>query len=264
MRSGYSLPHAMMMLIPEAWENHESMSQAKKDFYRYHSCLMEPWDGPASVTFTDGKTIGAVLDRNGLRPSRFRRDRRRPGDHGLGSRGPRDRSGEDRQERAARAGKDVLGRPGKRPDRRRRGVEEQLSPRPILMGSGSTKFMVPLADLPAAPEVPGPDHDTLLHRQMAFGYTLEDLKFILGPMGSNGEEAIGSMGTDTPLAVLSDRAQPLFNYFKQLFAQVTNPPVGRDPRRTGDLGLHGRRRRGELARRRSPNHAGRSRCDADP
>ena len=85
--------------------------------------------------------------------------------------------------------------------------------------------MVPLADLPAAPEVPGPDHDTLLHRQMAFGYTLEDLKYILGPMGSNGEEAIGSMGTDTPLAVLSDRAQPLFNYFKQLFAQVTNPPL---------------------------------------
>ena len=85
--------------------------------------------------------------------------------------------------------------------------------------------MVPLADLPAAPHVPGPDHDTLLHRQQAFGYTLEDLKYILGPMGNNGEEAIGSMGTDTPLAVLSDRAQPLFNYFKQLFAQVTNPPL---------------------------------------
>ena len=108
--------------------------------------------------------------------------------------------------------------------------------------------MVPLADLPAAPEVPGPDHDTLLHRQMAFGYTLEDLKYILGPMGSTGEEAIGSMGTDTPLAVLSDRAQPLFNYFKQLFAQVTNPPAGRDPRGAGDLGLHRRRRRGEPAR----------------
>ena len=119
--------------------------------------------------------------------------------------------------------------------------------------------MVPLADLPAAPEVPGPDHETLLHRQMAFGYTLEDLKYILGPMGTNGEEAIGSMGTDTPLAVLSDRAQPLFNYFKQLFAQVTNPPLGRDPRGAGDLGLHRRRRRGQPARRRRPKPAGRSR-----
>ena len=92
-------------------------------------------------------------------------------------------------------------------------------------GKWLREHMVPLADLPAAPHVPGPDHDTLLHRQQAFGYTLEDLKYILGPMGDNGEEAIGSMGTDTPLAVLSDRAQPLFNYFKQLFAQVTNPPL---------------------------------------
>ena len=99
------------------------------------------------------------------------------------------------------------------------------SPRPIPTGKWLREYMVTLADLPPAPEVPGPDHDTLLHRQIAFGYTLEDLKYIVGPMGSAGEEAIGSMGTDTPLAVLSDRAQPLFNYFKQLFAQVTNPPL---------------------------------------
>jgi glutamate synthase (NADPH) large chain len=223
-RSGYTLPRAMMMLIPEAWENHESMSQAKKDFYRYHSCLMEPWDGPASVTFTDGKMIGAVLDRNGLRPSRFVE------------------TDDDRVIMASEVGALEID-----PDRIVR--KGRLEPGKMFLvdlqkgqivdddelknalaaehpyGKWLDKYMVPLADLPAAPEVPGPDHETLLHRQMAFGYTLEDLKYILGPMGTNGEEAIGSMGTDTPLAVLSDRAQPLFNYFKQLFAQVTNPPL---------------------------------------
>ena len=131
-RSGYTLPHAMMMLIPEAWENHESMSQAKKDFYRYHSCLMEPWDGPASVTFTDGKTIGAVLDRNGLRPSRYVEtdDGRVIMASEVGRSG--DRSRTDRQERAARARQDVPGRPGKRPDRRRRGAEKHARLGPSL------------------------------------------------------------------------------------------------------------------------------------
>ncbi len=223
-RSGYSLPHAMMMLIPEAWDHHESMSQVKKDFYQYHSCLMEPWDGPASVAFTDGRNIGAVLDRNGLRPSRYIVTK------------------DDRVIMASEVGaleiapENVLkkGRlePGKMflvdLEQGRIVDDEELkhqiaSAKPY--GKWLRQYMVALADLPPAPDIPGPDPRTLLQRQQAFGYTLEDLKFILGPMGSNGEEAIGSMGNDSPLAVLSDRAQPLFNYFKQLFAQVTNPPL---------------------------------------
>ena len=223
-KSGYSLPHAMMMLIPEAWDHHESMSQVKKDFYQYHSCLMEPWDGPASVAFTDGKNIGAVLDRNGLRPSRYIVTK------------------DDRVIMASEVGaleiapENVLkkGRlePGKMflvdLEQGRIVDDDELkhqiaAARPY--GKWLREFMVSLADLPPAPEIPGPDPRTLLQRQQAFGYTLEDLKYILGPMGTNGEEAIGSMGNDSPLAVLSERAQPLFNYFKQLFAQVTNPPL---------------------------------------
>ena len=223
-RSGYGLAHAMMMLIPEAWENHETMSQAKKDFYAYHSCLMEPWDGPASIGFTDGKVIGAVLDRNGLRPSRYWVTK-----DGLvimaSEVGALDVAPEDVV---------LKGRlePGKMflvdLEQQRIVDDEELkhsiaTARPY--GKWLRESMVPLAEVPEAPHVPGPDHETLLHRQQAFGYNLEDLKFILGPMGNNGEESLGSMGTDTPLAVLSDRPQPLFNYFKQLFAQVTNPPL---------------------------------------
>ena len=223
-RSGYSLPHAMMMLIPEAWENHESMSQVKKDFYRYHSCLMEPWDGPASIAFTDGRVIGAVLDRNGLRPSRYivTDDDRVIMASEVGAL-------EIAPERIVMKGRLEPGKMFLVDMEKGRIVDDEelkheiASARPY--GKWLGQYMVSLADLPEAPEVPGPDHDTLLHRQMAFGYTLEDLKFILAPMGTAGEEAIGSMGTDTPLAVLSDRAQPLFNYFKQLFAQVTNPPL---------------------------------------
>ena len=223
-RSGYSLPHAMMMLIPEAWENHESMSQPKKDFYRYHSCLMEPWDGPALVTFTDGKTIGAVLDRNGLRPSRYIET-----DDGRVIMASEVGALEVEPERIVRKGRLEPGKMFLVDLEKGQIVDDDELKNSIAAahpyGKWLDKYMVPLADLPAAPQVPGPDHETLLHRQMAFGYTLEDLKFILAPMGSSGEEAIGSMGTDTPLAVLSDRAKPVFNYFKQLFAQVTNPPL---------------------------------------
>ncbi|MHB1558974.1 MAG: glutamate synthase large subunit [Isosphaeraceae bacterium] len=223
-RSGYSLAHAMMMLIPEAWENHESMSQVKKDFYKYHSCLMEPWDGPASVAFTDGKSIGAVLDRNGLRPSRFvvTDDHRVIMASEVGAL-------EIPPERVIKKGRLEPGKMFLVDLERGRIVDDEelkhqiASARPY--GKWLKQYMVALGDLPRAPEVPGPDPDTLLHRQMAFGYTIEDLKFILAPMGEKAEEAIGSMGTDTPLAVLSDRAQPLFNYFQQLFAQVTNPPL---------------------------------------
>jgi glutamate synthase (NADPH/NADH) large chain len=223
-RSGYSLPHAMMMLIPEAWENHESMSQVKKDFYAYHSCLMEPWDGPASVAFTDGKTIGAVLDRNGLRPSRFivTKDDRVIMASEVGAL-------EIAPENVARKGRLEPGRMFLVDLQQQRIVDDDelkhqiASARPY--GEWLRQYMVPLADLPPTPDVPGPDPQTLLQRQQAFGYTLEDIKYIIGPMGKDGEEKVGSMGNDTPLAVLSDRAQPLFNYFKQLFAQVTNPPL---------------------------------------
>src|SRR5262245_33671322 len=223
-RSGYSLPHAMMMLIPEAWENHETMPQVKKDFYIYHSCLMEPWDGPASVAFTDGKNIGAVLDRNGLRPSRYvvTKDDRVIMASEVGALGiaPENVVKKGRLEPGKMFLVDL--------EQGRIVGDEELkhqiaSAKPY--GKWLREFMVPLAELPPAPDVPGPDPRTLLQRQQAFGYTLEDLKFILAPMGSSGEEAIGSMGNDAPLAVLSDRAQPLFNYFKQLFAQVTNPPL---------------------------------------
>ena len=223
-RSGYSLPHAMMMLIPEAWENHDSMSQEKKDFYKFHSCLMEPWDGPASVTFTDGKSIGAVLDRNGLRPSRYvvTDDDRVIMASEVGAL-------EIAPERIVKKGRLEPGKMFLVDLQKGRIVgddelkHELASAHPY--GQWLREKMVTLADLPPAPELPPPDHDGLLQRQIAFGYTLEDLKYIVAPMGSAGEEAIGSMGTDTPLAVLSDRAQPLFNYFKQLFAQVTNPPL---------------------------------------
>src|SRR5262249_18271881 len=203
-RSGYSLPHAMMMLIPEAWENHETMSQVKKDFYAYHTCLMEAWDGPASIGFTDGKNIGAVLDRNGLRPSRYVVTK-----DGLvimaSEVGALDIAPEDGE---------LNGRlePGKMflvdLEQGRIVDDEELkhaiaSAKPY--GKWLREYMVPLAEVPGAPHVPGPDHETLLKRQQAFGYTLEDLKYILSPMSNNGEEAIGSIGTDTPLAVLPNR-----------------------------------------------------------
>jgi glutamate synthase (ferredoxin) len=225
MKSGFGLARTMMMLIPEAWENHETMPQVKKDFYQYHACLMEPWDGPASIVFTDGRAIGATLDRNGLRPSRY-----------WVTRDGRVIMGSEAGMLDDIAAEDVVSKgrlePGKMFlldfEQGRIIDDEELkfeiaSAQPY--GQWLREHLVPLSDVPAAPDVPLPDHDTLLKRQQAFGYTLEDLKYILAPMGNNGEEALGSMGTDTPLAVLSDRAQPLFNYFQQLFAQVTNPPL---------------------------------------
>ncbi len=222
---GRSLPHAMMMLIPEAWSGHESMSQEKKDFYEFHSCMMEPWDGPASVAFTDGQVIGAVLDRNGLRPSRYYV------------------TTDDRVVMASEVGvlPDILpenvvqkGRlqPGKMflIDLRLGRIVDDSEIKGCIAtalpyGKWLKESLVDLKDLPEAPHVPEPDHHTVFQRQQAFGYTLEDLKIILPPLSTNGEEAIGSMGTDTPLAVLSDKPQPLYAYFKQLFAQVTNPPL---------------------------------------
>ncbi|MCC2667773.1 MAG: glutamate synthase family protein [Armatimonadetes bacterium] len=225
MKAGRSPAHVMMMLVPEAWEHHETMSQEKKDFYAFHSAFMEPWDGPASIGFTNGTTIGATLDRNGLRPSRYWVTK------------------DDLVIMASEAGvlpeikpEDVVTKGRLEPGRmflvdmaqgRIVGDEElkhQLATEHPY-GEWLRDNLVSLEELPTAPAVPEPDHDTLLHRQQAFGYTLEDQKYILGPMATNGIWAIGSMGTDTPLAVLSDQPQVLYNYFKQLFAQVTNPPL---------------------------------------
>ena len=213
-----------MMLIPEAWSGHESMSDEKKAFYEYHSIMMEPWDGPASVAFTDGRTIGAVLDRNGLRPSRYYVTR------------------DDMVIMASEVGvlpvapEDVLikGRlePGKmflvNIDEGRIIDDTELKGRyssALPYRSWLDEHVITEDHLPDAIATEPLTGESLLNRQIAFGYTVEDQKYILGPMGDRGEESLGSMGTDTPLAVLSDRPQPLYNYFKQLFAQVTNPPL---------------------------------------
>ncbi len=221
--TGRSLPHAVMMMIPEPWTGHETMSSEKKAFYEYHSCLMEPWDGPASIAFTDGLRIGAVLDRNGLRPSRYYVTK------------------DDLVIMASEVG--VLDIPPERVLRKGRLQPGRMFLVDIEQGriiaDEELKFniatekpyaqwlrdnLVTLEDLPAGPVLHEPDHKTVMLRQQAFGYTSEDLKILMAPM-ADGNEAIGSMGNDAALAVLSDRPQLLYNYFKQLFAQVTNPPV---------------------------------------
>jgi len=222
--AGRSLPHAVMMMIPEPWSHHESMDDPRRAFYQYHSCLMEPWDGPAAIAFTDGKTIGAVLDRNGLRPSRYYV------------------TTDDLVVMASEAG--VLDFPPEKIRQKGRlqpgrmflvdteqgrivedeEIKQQMaSERPYRQWLN--EHLVHLEDLPAAPTLPVPDHATLLHRQIAFGYTFEDQRIVISPMARDGVEAIGSMGNDTPLAVLSNKPRLLYDYFKQLFAQVTNPPI---------------------------------------
>ena len=222
--AGRSLPHAMMMMIPEPWTNHESMSDELRSFYEFHSCLMEPWDGPASMVFTDGTQIGASLDRNGLRPSRYYV------------------TSDDLVILASEAG--VLDVPPEKVIRKGRLQPGRMFVVDTAQGrivadhelkaqmAGEHPYrqwldqhLIRMADLPEPPHIPEPDHETVLQRQQAFGYTFEDLRVLMVPMARDGVEAVGSMGTDTPLAVLSSRPQPLFNYFKQLFAQVTNPPI---------------------------------------
>jgi glutamate synthase (NADPH) large chain len=222
--SGRSLPHAILMMIPEAWSGHEAMDAERKAFYEFHGCLMEPWDGPASVAFTDGTVIGAVLDRNGLRPSRYYVTK------------------DDMVIMASEVG--VLEVPPENVL-----IKERLHPgRVFLVDTAQGRIIddkelkagfakeqpyaewlaqhhIPLASLPEPPHVPEPDHATVLQRQQAFGYTHEDLRILMLPMARTGEEATGSMGTDAALAVLSDRPRMLYDYFKQMFAQVTNPPL---------------------------------------
>ncbi len=222
--TGRSLPHALMMMIPEAWENHETMSEEKKAFYAYHACLMEPWDGPALIAACDGDRVCTTLDRNGLRPFRYvvTKDQFIVG--------------------ASEAG--VLDLPADRILMRGRLQPGRLFLIDTLQGriiaddeikhevstrrpyrKWLSEEMVGLEDLPEAEEIPGFDPESLKDRQRAFGFTSEELKILIGPMAARGEEPLGSMGNDAPLAVLSDRPQLLFHYFKQLFAQVTNPPL---------------------------------------
>jgi glutamate synthase (ferredoxin) len=221
---GRSLPHAVMMLIPEPWQGHESMSPEKKAFYEYHSCLMEPWDGPASIAFTDGTVIGAVLDRNGLRPSRYYVTKDdlviMASEVGVLEIPP---------ERVLHKGRLQPGRMFLVDTSQGRIIDDAELKHAIATQQGYARWLqnnlVDIHDLPAPKHLPEPDHLTVLQRQIAFGYTHEDLRILMGPMAEAGEEPIGSMGTDTALAVLSDRPRPLYDYFKQLFAQVTNPPL---------------------------------------
>ncbi|MDX2081122.1 MAG: glutamate synthase large subunit [Terrimicrobiaceae bacterium] len=222
--SGRSLPHAVMMMIPEPWELHETMPDDKKAFYEFHSCLMEPWDGPASIAFTDGTVMGAVLDRNGLRPSRYwvTKDGRviMASEAGVLPVDPAN---------VAEKGRLQPGRMFLVDTKQGRIIADEEIKNEIVRAQPYREWLesnhVLLKDLPEPPHEHLPDHDTILHRQLAFGYSFEDQRMILGPMARDGVQPIGSMGTDTPLAVLSDRPVLLYSYFKQLFAQVTNPPI---------------------------------------
>jgi glutamate synthase (NADPH/NADH) large chain len=222
--AGRPLPLAVLMMVPEAWSGHETMDPVRKAFYEYHSCLMEPWDGPASIAFTDGRSIGAILDRNGLRPSRYYV------------------TTDDLVVMASEVG--VLELP---PEKIK--VKGRLQPGRIFLvdtelgrivedtelkdtyinehpyGDWLKANKLSLENLPKVSSAPALNAEELLEKQIAFGYTEEELKLLIQPMVESGNEAIGSMGTDTPLAVLSDKPRLLYDYFKQKFAQVTNPPL---------------------------------------
>jgi glutamate synthase (ferredoxin) len=222
--SGRSLPHAVMMMIPEPWGGDPHMTPEKRAFYEYHSCLMEPWDGPASIAFTDGARIGAVLDRNGLRPSRYYVTK-----DGLVIMASEVGVLDVAPENVERKGRLQPGRMFLVDIDQGRIIGDDELKRKIATEKPYAEWLrenlVSLRDLPDGPSPHEPDHDTVLQRQHAFGYSTEDLRILMAPMAQDGNEAIGSMGNDAALAVLSDRPQLLYNYFKQLFAQVTNPPV---------------------------------------
>ncbi|MDM4767718.1 glutamate synthase-related protein [Pelomonas sp. SE-A7] len=222
--AGYPLAHAAMMMIPEAWENHELMDERRRAFYEYHAAMMEPWDGPAAMAFTDGRQVCAALDRNGLRPARYCI------------------TDDDLVVLASESGvlpipeskivKKWRLQPGKMflidLEQGRIVDDEELknqyaNARPYRQWIENVR--VKLDDIPVEAAAPAEFPASLLDRQQAFGFTQEDVKFLLAPMAANGEEGIGSMGNDSPLAVLSSKDKPLYNYFKQLFAQVTNPPI---------------------------------------
>ena len=222
--SGRSLAHGLMMMVPEPWQHHESMAPDKRAFYEFHSCLMEPWDGPASIAFTDGLRIGATLDRNGLRPARYYV------------------TSDDRVIMASEAGvldippEKIVSKGRLQPGRmflvdtseQRIVSDEELKRRVATehpYGQWVRDWLVRLTELPPPARVIEPDHETVLRRQEVFGYTAEDVRMIINPMASTGTDPVGAMGNDQALAVLSERPQILYSYFKQLFAQVTNPPI---------------------------------------
>ena len=223
-QGGYSLAHAMMMMIPEAWAGNPLMDEERRAFYEYNAALMEPWDGPAAIAFTNGRQIGATLDRNGLRPARYLLTR------------------DDRIVMASEMGvlpipeKDIVKKwrlqPGKMllvdldegrliPDEELKATLAKSHPYKEWLG----RTQIVLEELPGTANDAPISNLSLLDRQQAFGYTQEDLKILMTPMATTGEEAIGSMGNDTPISALSDKPKPLFTYFKQNFAQVTNPPI---------------------------------------
>jgi len=221
---GYSVAHAMMMMIPEAWENHTLMDPTRRAFYEYHAAMMEPWDGPASIAFTDGRQIGATLDRNGLRPSRYIV------------------TADDLVIMGSECGclpvpeekivKKWRLQPGRMflVDLEKGRIIDDEELKNTLAGAKPyaewiERIRVKLDEVETEKTPPLKSSVRMLDRQQAFGYTQEDIKFIMTPMAMNGEEPVGSMGNDSPLAVLSDKNKTLYHYFKQLFAQVTNPPI---------------------------------------
>jgi glutamate synthase (ferredoxin) len=222
--AGRSLPHVVMMMIPEPWSNHKSMSDEKKAFYEYHSNLMEPWDGPASIGFTDGFQIGAVLDRNGLRPSRYYVTKSdlviMASEVGVLDVPP---------DQVVHKGRLEPGRMLLVDTREGRIIGDEELKHSIATEQPYREWLnehqAELDNLPPPlpHQVPRPVRKTVVRRQQAFGYTFEDLNILLGPMAKNGIEPLGAMGNDAPLAVLSDKPKLLYDYFKQLFAQVTNP-----------------------------------------
>jgi glutamate synthase (NADPH/NADH) large chain len=221
---GRTLPHVMSMLIPEAWDNDPEMPQDVKAFYEYHASLMEPWDGPAAVAFTDGRVIGAKLDRNGLRPGRYVVT-----SDGLVIMASEAGVLPVKPEEVRMKGRLAPGRMLLVDTEQKRLISDEEVKKHLAARQPYAKWLkenqITLDDLPSPTNVQPTDHKTILMRQRAFGYTDEDLRTILHPSAIKGEEPVGSMGIDTPLACLSDKPQLLFNYFKQTFAQVTNPAI---------------------------------------
>jgi glutamate synthase (NADPH) large chain len=220
---GRSLPHAMLMMIPEAWENNNQMDSARREFYAFHSCLMEPWDGPAAVVFTDGTVVGAVLDRNGLRPGRFWVT-----DDGLVVLASEAGVLDIPQDKIVQKGRLQPGRMFLVDLGQHRIISDEEIKAQLAAAAPYGEWLIGgrilLSDLPERDHVVH-THASVTRRQQVFGYTEEELRLILAPMASSGVEPLGSMGTDTPLAALSDKPRLLFDYFSQLFAQVTNPPL---------------------------------------
>ncbi|MCK4562668.1 MAG: glutamate synthase subunit alpha, partial [Flavobacteriaceae bacterium] len=222
--TGRSLPEVMMMLVPEAWEKHTTMSDTKKAFYEYNSCIMEPWDGPASVPFTDGNYIGALLDRNGLRPSRYTVTK-----DGYVIMSSEIGVLDIKPENVVKHGRLEPGKMFLVDMNQGRIIEDEEIKNAIAIKHPYKKWLnnnlLPLSEVPYTGNKCPIEITPYKTRQRMFGYTMEDIDTVITPMCKSGKETIGSMGTDTPLAVLSDKPQLLYNYFKQLFAQVTNPPL---------------------------------------